>query len=58
LNYNGLISPVSSNRLIVNADADGDVCFYTLTDAHLIVDMSGATTTIDAFKNQRTDTRK
>ena len=30
LNFDGNISPVSSNRLIVKADNNGDICFYTL----------------------------
>jgi hypothetical protein len=58
LNYNGAVSAVSSNRLVVKADADGDVCFYTLTAAELIVDINGVTDTgVTAIANQRTDTR-
>jgi hypothetical protein len=58
LNYNGAVSAVSSNRLIVKADADGDVCFYTLTAAEMIVDINGVTDTgVTAIPNQRTDTR-
>ena len=30
LNFDGTISPVASNRLIVEADDQGDVCFYLL----------------------------
>ena len=30
LNFDPHASPVASNRLIVQADANGDVCFYTL----------------------------
>jgi hypothetical protein len=58
LNYNGAVSAVSSNRLIVKADADGDICFYTLTKAEMIVDINGVTDTgVTAIPNQRTDTR-
>jgi hypothetical protein len=58
LNYNGAVSAVSSNRLIVKADADGDVCFYTLASAEMIVDINGVTDTgVTAIANQRTDTR-
>ena len=58
LNYNGAVSAVSSNRLIVKADADGDVCFYTLASAEMIIDINGVTETgVTAIANQRTDTR-
>ena len=58
LNYNGAVSAVSSNRLIVKADNDGDICFYTLTKAEMIVDINGVTDTgVTAIPNQRTDTR-
>ena len=40
VNYDGRVSPVASNRLIVQADADGDVCFYTNTRVDLIVDVN------------------
>jgi hypothetical protein len=59
LNYDSAISPVASNRLIVKADDDGNVCFYTLNPAALIVDINGASATgISSFPNQRTDTRE
>ena len=58
LNFNGRVTPVSSNRLIVQADNDGDVCFYTSRPAALIVDINGVSDVgIDSFANQRTDTR-
>ena len=59
LNYDGNVSPVSSNRLIVKADNNGDVCFYTLHPAALIVDVNAVTfdTGINSFPNRRTDTR-
>ena len=58
LNYNGAVSAVSSNRLIVKADNDGDICFYTLASAEMIVDINGVTDTgVTAIANQRTDTR-
>jgi hypothetical protein len=58
LNYDGRVSSVSSNRLIVKADGNGDVCFYTLRAAALIIDINGVTDTgIDTIPNRRTDTR-
>ena len=58
LNYDGAVSPVASNRLIVQADADGDVCFYTLRPAALVVDVNAVSAVgISSFPNQRTDTR-
>jgi len=59
LNYNGAIAPVWSNRLIVQADAAGHVCFYTHQAANLIVDVNAVShdTGISSFDNRRTDTR-
>ncbi len=59
LNYDGALSPVASNRLIVQADANGDVCLFTLRPAALIVDVNAVTfdTGVNAFPNRRTDTR-
>ncbi|MEY2416127.1 MAG: extracellular elastinolytic metalloproteinase, partial [Ilumatobacteraceae bacterium] len=58
LNFDGRLTSVSSNRLIVQADNDGDVCFYTSRPAALIVDVNGVSDAgIDSFANQRTDTR-
>jgi Protein of unknown function (DUF3048) N-terminal domain/Protein of unknown function (DUF3048) C-terminal domain len=59
VNFDGNVSPVSSNRLIVEADNSGDVCFYTSRSAALIVDVNAVTfdTGISSFPNQRTDTR-
>jgi len=58
LNYDGRITPQRSNRLIVEADADGDVCFYTLRRVHLVVDVNGVSDIgITSFDNRRTDTR-
>ena len=58
LNYDGQINPITSNRLIVKADNDGDICFYTLAPAEMIVDINGVTDTgVTAIANQRTDTR-
>ncbi|MEY2523121.1 MAG: hypothetical protein QOJ66_1686, partial [Ilumatobacteraceae bacterium] len=58
LNLNGRLTPVSSNRLVVQADDNGDVCFYTSRPAALIVDINGVSDIgIDSFANQRTDTR-
>ena len=59
LNYDGAVSPVASNRLIVEADDDGDVCFYTLRPVAMIVDVNGVSfdSGITSFANRRTDTR-
>jgi hypothetical protein len=59
LNFDGAVSPVSSNRLIVKADNNGDICFYTSRPAALIVDINAVTfdTGINSFPNRRTDTR-
>ncbi len=58
LNYNGTISSASSNRLIVQADNDGDVCLFTLRPAAIIVDVNGvAGAGINSFANRRVDTR-
>jgi hypothetical protein len=59
LNYVGTVSPVASNRLIVKADNNGEVCFYTLRPAALIVDVNAVTfdTGIESFTNRRTDSR-
>jgi hypothetical protein len=58
LNFDGRVSPVASNRLIAEADAAGEVCFFTSRPAALIVDVNGVSDVgIDSFPNQRTDTR-
>jgi hypothetical protein len=58
LNYDGAVSPVASNRLIVQADANGDVCFFTLRPAAVVVDVNAVSAVgISSFPNQRTDTR-
>ena|GEM_PF-71080 len=58
LNYDGRVSPVRSNRLIVAADEDGDVCLRAETGVDLVVDVNGvADTGISSFPNERTDTR-
>ncbi|NND74322.1 MAG: DUF3048 domain-containing protein [Ilumatobacter sp.] len=59
LNYDGLIAPVWSNRLVVQADDDGDICLYTLASVDMIVDINGVAgrAAIQAFPNRRTDTR-
>ncbi len=58
LNVNGQVSPVASNRLVVEADDAGDVCFYTQRELAIIVDVNGITDAgIDSFINRRTDTR-
>jgi len=52
------VSAVASNRLIVQADDDGDVCFSTLRPAAMIVDVNGVSDVgIQSFPNRRTDTR-
>lgn len=59
LNYNGSITTTWSNRLIVQADGNGDICFYALTPVELIIDVNGVSfdTGISSFLNRRTDTR-
>ncbi len=59
LNYDGRITPVWSNRLIVQADADGDVCFRTHATVDMIIDINAVTfdVGISSFPNRRTDTR-
>src|SRR5690606_6048019 len=57
LNYNGLVTAFASNHLIVQADDDGDVCFYTSAPADVIVDVNAvsSSTAISSFANRRTD---
>ena len=59
LNYDGRLTPVASNRLIVKADDNGDVCLFTWSPAALIVDVNAVTfdTGVNSFPNRRTDTR-
>ena len=40
LNFDGGLTPAASNRLIVQADADGDVCFRTTAAADMIIDIN------------------
>ena len=59
LNYDGTVVAAWSNRLIVQADADGDICLYTRSSVNMIVDINGVSfdTGITSFPNRRTDTR-
>ena len=59
LNYDGRVTPAASNRLIVQADADGDICFYTSARVDMIVDVNAVSfdVGITSFPNRRTDTR-
>lgn len=58
LNYDPRVGPSRSNRLVVQADASGDVCFYSSRLVDLIVDINGvADRGIASFVNRRTDTR-
>ncbi|MEP7048679.1 MAG: DUF3048 domain-containing protein [Ilumatobacteraceae bacterium] len=59
LNFDGSVSPVASNRLIVKADDNGDVCFFTQRPAAMIIDVNAVTfdTGVNSFPNRRTDTR-
>jgi hypothetical protein len=59
LNFDAHASPVASNRLIVKADDNGDVCFYTLKSAAMIIDINAVTfdTGVNSFPNRRVDTR-
>ncbi len=59
VNYDGRVTPVASNRLIVQADEDGEVCFYTSRRIDMIIDVNAVSfdTGINSFTNRRTDTR-
>ena len=59
LNFDGRVTPAASNRLIVQADADGEVCFYTSARVDMIVDVNAVSfdVGINSFPNRRTDTR-
>lgn len=58
LNYNGALHSVASNRLIVNADANGDICFHTSQRADLIVDLNAtASSGVEPVQVARVDTR-
>ena len=59
LNFDGRINPVASNRLIVEADADGNICLYTSRPTALIVDVNAVSfdTGFTSFDNRRHDTR-
>jgi hypothetical protein len=58
LNFDGGITPAWSNRLIAQADDDGELCLYTSKDASLIVDVNGVSDIgIQSIPNRRTDTR-
>jgi hypothetical protein len=58
LNFDGGITAAWSNRLIAQADADGELCLYTSKDAALIVDVNGVSEVgIYSIPNRRTDTR-
>ena len=58
LNYDGRVTPAASNRLIVQADADGEVCLRASSPVDMIVDINGTTDAgIGSFANRRTDTR-
>jgi hypothetical protein len=49
---------VWSKRLIEQADAEGNICFYTAKNAQLIVDINGVTDTgVTPISNQRNDNR-
>ena len=60
LNYDSTVSLFASNRLIVEADDDGEICFYTLRPAAIIVDVNAVSfdTGLTSFPNRRTDTRQ
>jgi hypothetical protein len=59
LNFDGRVTPAASNRLIVQADANGDVCFQASAPADLIVDINATSDVgIASFPNRRTDTRR
>ena len=51
---------VRANRLIAQANSNGEVCFFTHTPTNLIVDVNGIADSdvIAGIPNQRTDTRQ
>ena len=54
----GAVSPVASNRLVVRADADGEVCFWSNRSVSMIVAINGVSGPgIVSFPNRRVDTR-
>ena len=59
LNYDGGVSDVWSNRLIVQADSAGEICLFTQSSVDMVVDVNGVSfdTGITSFPNRRTDTR-
>ena len=59
LNFDGRVSPVASNRLLIKADNDGNICFYTQQAVALVIDVNAVTfdTGVNSFENRRTDTR-
>ena len=59
LNFDGTITPVASNRLIVTADEAGDVCLFTSAPVAIVVDASATASAaaVTAFPNRRVDTR-
>ena len=58
LNFDGGLTPAASNRLIVQADADGDVCFRTTAAADMIIDINAvAGVGHHVVPEPRTDTR-
>ncbi|TVR28377.1 MAG: DUF3048 domain-containing protein [Ilumatobacter sp.] len=60
VNFDGRITPVASNRLIVQADSRGDVCFYTSRRLDMIIDVNAVSFDVglNSFPNRRTDTRR
>ncbi len=59
LNFDGFVGPVWSNRLIVAADANGEVCLFTSQQVDLIVDVSGVVDDgLTSFPSRRIDTRR
>ena len=58
MNFDGTLTPAASNRLIVQADADGEVCFFSSAAVDMIIDINATTDVgIQSFSNRRTDTR-
>ena len=59
LNFDARVSRIASNRLLVEADDQGDICVYTSQTTALIVDVNAVSfdTGFTSFANRRTDTR-
>ena len=56
-NVNHVNESVVSNLVLARPDARGRVCFYTLAEANLVVDLAGTFETYDSFRPMTTPVR-